>query len=251
MKKLIVGNWKMNLTTKQALTLVGRLKMHTEKPTADVVLCPNFVSLQVLNNELKDTKFKLGAQNINDNDEGAFTGEVSGPMLKGLVKYCIVGHSERRIHYGETNELISRKVAAAVRNGFIPILCVGENLHQREEGLAQRTVIDQLEADLSEIVPKEVANVVIAYEPVWAIGTGENADIYSVEKMMQTIKRFLINKYHAKVVSSIRLLYGGSVNADNALAYLNVDSCDGLLVGGASLNYREFSKICQLQSGNN
>ncbi len=251
MKKLIVGNWKMNLNVKQSLTLLERLQKHIQKPTAEVVLCPNFISLELVSAKAYHSKFKIGAQNINDKDEGAYTGEVSGPMIKGMAEYCIIGHSERRIHFGETNELISLKVAAAIRNGIIPILCVGENLHQREEGLAQRTVTDQLEADLSEITSKEVSKVVIAYEPVWAIGTGENASTHDVEKMMQTIRRFLINKYQARVVVGIKLLYGGSVNSDNASAYLNAENCDGLLVGGASLNYRQFSKICQLQSGNN
>jgi triosephosphate isomerase len=167
-------------------------------------------------------------------------------MLKGIAKYVIVGHSERRIHYGETNKTVALKVAAAVRNKLTPILCVGENLHQRNEGLAGRTVTDQLEENLSELTHKEISKIVIAYEPVWAIGTGENAEPFEVEKMIKTIRRFLINKYKAKIVASIKLLYGGSVNSDNANAYLSIDNCNGLLVGGASLNYRQFSKICQL-----
>ena len=246
MKKIIVGNWKMNLNTKQSLTLVERLVTNIDKPSADIVLCPNFISLKSVAEKSQGTIFKVGAQNINDNDEGAYTGEISGPMLKGLAKYCIVGHSERRIHYGETDLLISKKVAACIRNGIIPILCVGENLHQREEKLANRTVIDQLEEDLSELIRKEVSKVIIAYEPVWAIGTGENAEPYVVEQMMLNIRKFLLNKYHAKTASAIRILYGGSVNADNAKSYLDTEHNNGLLVGGASLNYRQFSRICQL-----
>ena len=222
------------------------LKNNLKTPTSDIVVCPNYVSLAAVSIDLKDSSIRVGAQNINANDEGAYTGEVSGPMLKGIAKYVIVGHSERRIHYGETNKTVALKVAAAVRNKLTPILCVGENLHQRNEGLAGRTVTDQLEENLSELTHKEISKIVIAYEPVWAIGTGENAEPFEVEKMIKTIRRFLINKYKAKIVVSIKLLYGGSVNSDNANAYLSIDNCNGLLVGGASLNYRQFSKICQL-----
>jgi triosephosphate isomerase len=246
MKNLIVGNWKMNLTIGQSLLLTERLKNNLKNPTSDIVVCPNYVSLAAVSIDLKDSVIKVGAQNINANDEGSYTGEVSGPMLKGIAKYVIVGHSERRIHYGETNKTVALKVAAAVRNKLTPILCVGENLHQRNEGLAGRTVTDQLEENLSELTHKEISKIVIAYEPVWAIGTGENAEPFEVEKMIKTIRRFLINKYKAKIVVSIKLLYGGSVNSDNANAYLSIDNCNGLLVGGASLNYRQFSKICQL-----
>lgn len=246
MKNLIVGNWKMNLTIGQSLLLTERLKNNLKNPTSDIVVCPNYVSLAAVSIDLKDSSIRVGAQNINANDEGAYTGEVSGPMLKGVAKYVIVGHSERRIHYGETNKTVAQKVAAAVRNKLTPILCVGENLHQRNEGLAGRTVTDQLEENLSELTHKEISKIVIAYEPVWAIGTGENAEPFEVEKMIKTIRRFLINKYKAKIVVSIKLLYGGSVNSDNANAYLSIDNCNGLLVGGASLNYRQFTKICQL-----
>ena len=246
MKNLIVGNWKMNLTIGQSLLLTERLKNNLKTPTSDIVVCPNYVSLAAVSIDLKDSSIRVGAQNINQNDEGAYTGEVGGPMIKGIAKYVIVGHSERRIHYGETNKTVALKVAAAVRNKLTPILCVGENLHQRNEGLAGRTVTDQLEENLSELTHKEISKIVIAYEPVWAIGTGENAEPFEVEKMIKTIRRFLINKYKAKIVVSIKLLYGGSVNSDNANAYLSIDNCNGLLVGGASLNYRQFSNICQL-----
>ena len=246
MKKLIVGNWKMNLSIRQSLVLADRLEINIEKPTADIVVCPNFISLHAVSHVLKESKIKVGAQNINNNDDGAFTGEISGPMLKGLAKYCIVGHSERRVNFGEDDEQISLKVSAAIRNGLTPVLCVGENLNQRHEGLAKRTVLDQLAEDLSELTIKEVSKVVIAYEPVWAIGTGESAEPYDVEQMINCIHKFLINKYQSEIASKIRILYGGSVNSDNALSYLNAEFCGGLLVGGASLNYRQFSKICQL-----
>lgn len=249
MKRIIIGNWKMNLDNRLAEVLVDRLRIHTTEPTAKIVLCPNFVALSLINLKVKKLDPKIwavGAQNINENDEGAYTGEVSGPMLKPFVKYCIVGHSERRIHFGETDEVIAKKVASCMRAKIIPVLCVGENLRQRNEGLAKRTVMDQFEENLSELTMKEASKVVIAYEPVWAIGTGQNALPSDVEEMLSAIYQYLITKYSAETAAKIPLLYGGSVNGDNAKTYLDTQPCSGLLVGGASLNYKEFSKICQL-----
>lgn len=243
---MIVGNWKMNLNTKQSLTLIERLDIHIPSVRSKIVLCPNFVALNAVAEKLKNnSKFVLGAQNINDNDEGAFTGEISGPMLKGLAKYVIIGHSERRILFSEDDEIIAKKVAAAIRNNIRPILCVGENTHQRQEGLARRTVMDQLEEDLSEIIPSEAVKITIAYEPVWAIGSGLNAEPHDVEKMALDIYRFLVNKYGNETADKIKILYGGSVNGDNARAYLDINNINGLLVGGASINYKTFAKICQ------
>lgn len=249
MRRIIVGNWKMNLNIRQSELLTSRVKAGIKKATANIVICPNFISLNTVSNLVRsygDSGLSVGAQNLYDKDEGAFTGEVSGAMLKGLVDYCIIGHSERRIIFGENDDLISRKVAACFRNNIIPILCVGENLQQRHDKLAKNVVIDQLEQGLSEITIEEVKNVIIAYEPVWAIGTGENAKPYDVEEMMIEIQKFLINKYKEVVAPNVKILYGGSVNGDNAKSYLDVPQCDGLLVGGASLNYKDFSKICQI-----
>lgn len=248
MKRIIVGNWKMNMDLKQTATLITRLRTQITNPTARVVVCPSFVSLVQASEIISSQKalLELGAQNINDNDEGAFTGEVSGPMLKGLVGYVIVGHSERRIVFMESNELIARKVAACIRNKLTPILCVGENTNERQEGLAKRTVLDQLEQNLSEIIPSEASKLIIAYEPVWAIGTGVNAEPYDVEEMALAIYHYLVNKYGTETADKIPLLYGGSTNGDNAASYLAINKIGGLLVGGASLNYKVFSSICQL-----
>lgn len=249
MKRLIVGNWKMNMDNRLAEILVDRLRIHTTTPTAKIVLCPSYVALGEVSKKIQQLDQKtwaVGAQNINENDEGPYTGEVSGPMIKPFASYCIVGHSERRIHFGETDERIAKKVAACLRAKITPILCVGENLHQREEGLAGRSVADQLEEDLSELTAKEVAKVVVAYEPIWAIGTGENARPADVEKMLLVMYKYLITKYNAEVAAKVPLLYGGSVNGDNAKTYIDINPCSGLLIGGASLNYKVFSKICQL-----
>lgn len=250
MKSLIVGNWKMNLNNRQAETLVQRLDMHiTTTSDVDIVLCPSFVALpkvkELLGTFKDKKKFALGAQNVNEQDEGPLTGEVSAPMLKGMAKYVIVGHSERRVHFGETDETIARKVAACMRHNLDPILCVGENIMQRREGLAARTVLDQLEVDLSEITPSEVTKVTLAYEPVWAIGTGEFANPIEVQEMFRHIRLFMQNRYKSVDPQDIRILYGGSVNDSNFKSYLNLPEVDGLLVGGASLNYKAFSKICQ------
>lgn len=249
MKRLIVANWKMNLTAKQADILVDRLRVHITKPTAQIVLCPAFVFLPAVSEKLRKLDPKLwhcGAQNINEHDEGPLTGEISAPMIGSYGAYCIIGHSERRINFFETDEKIALKMAAAIRGKIKPILCVGENLHQRNEGLAGRTVLDQLQEDLSELTPKEVAKISIAYEPVWAIGSGQNASPHDVEQMFDKIYSYLIGKYGADIAAKVRLLYGGSVNGNNARTYLETRPCSGLLIGTASLNYKEFSKICQL-----
>lgn len=240
----------MNLNNRQAETLVQRLDMHIPSDAqADIVLCPSFVALpkiKELLGTLKDKrKFALGAQNVNEQDEGPLTGEVSAPMLKGLAKYVIVGHSERRVHFGETDEMIARKIAACMRHNLDPILCVGENVIQRREGLAARTVMDQLEVDLSEITPGEVTKITLAYEPIWAIGTGEFAKPIDVEEMMRHIRLYLQSRYQSVDPQDIRILYGGSVDDTNFKSYLSLPEVDGLLVGGASLNYKVFSKICQ------
>jgi len=249
MRRIVLGNWKMNLNIRQAELLASRLKANIKKPTANIVLCPNSVCLSTISNLVKsygDSTMSVGAQNIYDKDEGPYTGEVSGAIIKGLADYCIVGHSERRVVFGESDDLIASKVAACFRNNIIPVLCVGENLKQRHEKIAKNIVIDQLEQDLGEITAEEAKNVVVAYEPVWAIGTGENASPYDVEEMLIEIQKYLFNKYRDAIAPKVRIIYGGSVKGENAKSYLDLPQCDGLLVGGASLNYHDFSKICQL-----
>lgn len=247
MNSLIVGNWKMHLNVTEAETLVRRLDMNVSSSQAEIVLSPSFVALsdvKKLLDELKlHTKFKLAAQNVNQHDEGAFTGEVSPNMLKGITQYVIVGHSERRIHFGETDDAIAQKIAACRRHKLKPILCVGENLQERKENLAVRTVLDQLSVDLSEITKTELKKLTIAYEPVWAIGTGEFAKPDQVEEMLRQIKLFLHEQY-GEDSKEIRILYGGSVDEQNYASYMALSDVNGLLVGGASLNYKAFASIC-------
>jgi triosephosphate isomerase len=241
---LIAGNWKMHQAPTEAKTLVGRLqenlKPHTHVTT---VVCPPAIDLLAVKDVVESDTLKVGAQNLNEQDEGAFTGEISGPMLKGLADYVIVGHSERRAYAQESDKQIAAKLAAAVRNGLKPILCVGEKLNDRQDGHHQRVVVDQLHADLHQLTDDDVRELSIAYEPVWAIGTGEQAKPDQVEEMVKVIRQTIEELFGEAASAHVEILYGGSVNADNAKAYLELENVGGLLVGGASLNYEEFAKI--------
>ncbi|HEX7260125.1 MAG TPA: triose-phosphate isomerase [Candidatus Saccharimonadia bacterium] len=240
----IVGNWKMHQAPDQAVRLVERLQ---EKATPQThitnVLCPPFISIPAVQKVVQNDLFKLGAQNLNEHDEGAYTGEVSGAMLKGMVEYVIVGHSERRRYEHETDKRIAKKVAAALRNDVTPILCVGEKLSDKQEGHARRVVVDQLQGGLSQITSEEIGMLIVAYEPVWAIGTGEFAEPGQVEPMVKVIRQTIEEMFGESASGSLEILYGGSVSPDNVKAYLKVEHVNGLLVGGASLNYEQFTAI--------
>lgn len=243
MQKLIVANWKMNLNPGEASLLVSRLADHVETPPdTQVVLCPPFIDLYPMAKDIDNKRFKLGAQNVYHLDEGAYTGEVSAAMLKGLVQYAIVGHSERRA-MGERDKQIALKVAAALRNGIVPVLCVGDTVSDRAHGLSTKVVIDQLTADLAQLTSADVAHLVVAYEPVWAIGTGKFATPDQVRPVVSAIRQTVEELYGEEGAAGLRVLYGGSVDADNAGTYLKLPGIQGLLVGGASLNYAEFAKI--------
>lgn len=247
-KFLIVGNWKMNLNPHEASLLVHHLGQKIEADrNVRVVLCPPFIDLYPLSRELDTKKFKLGSQNIHHLDDGPHTGEISAAMLKGLVDYAIVGHSERRRESGETDGLIAKKLAAALRHGLTPVLCVGETLIDREHGHSARVVNDQLTVDLSGLTATEIGQIVIAYEPVWAIskgdGRGNFAKPYEVAPMIQAIRDTIETLYGEGYGTNALILYGGSSNGDNARAYLELPGVDGLLPGGSSLNYEEFAKM--------
>ncbi|MDZ7744695.1 MAG: triose-phosphate isomerase [Candidatus Saccharibacteria bacterium] len=245
-RTLIAANWKMNLNTSQASLLLHRLqervKIHRD---VEVVLAPSMLVLQPLSTQVDRRKFRLAAQNAHPKDEGAYTGEVSFTMLRDLVHYVIIGHSERRLHFNEDHELIRDKVAAAVRNEITPILCVGETKQERTEGHTKQILHDQIVTAISNLTAKEVGDMVIAYEPVWAISTfgGEIAKPDEVAKSMQYIRKQVEDLYGKKAAKNVRVLYGGSVNDDNIGSYLRLEDCDGALVGGASLNYHKFAGI--------
>ncbi len=243
-KKLIAGNWKMNLDTHKASILVHRLEENIEThKDVEVVICPSHMMLQPLNLQINKRKMRLGAQDAFYEDEGAYTGEVSAAMLSGIVDYCIVGHSERRHIFGETDDEIGRKLAAVVRNKLKPILCVGETSADRSGGETKQVLHDQIMADLRNLTAREVQDLAIAYEPVWAIGTGDFAKPDQVKEAVDFIRHNVRELYGQKAEKGLRVLYGGSVKPDNAKSYIGIDGVDGLLVGGASLNYKQFSKI--------
>ena len=245
-RTLVVGNWKMHLNVQAASLLVNRLDKHI-KPhrNVEVVLAPSLLALQPVSLEIDRRKFRLAAQNAFYRDEGAYTGEVSFTMLRELAHYVIVGHSERRIYFNETLEMVRDKVQAAIRNEISPILCVGENQHERAAGQTKRVIHDQVTTALSNLTPEEIDQVIIAYEPIWAISTfgGEIAKPDEIEEVLKLIRSEVHELYGRAAADDMRLLYGGSVNADTASGYLAIGDCDGLLVGGASLNYQQFANI--------
>lgn len=245
---LIVGNWKMHLNTSQASLLLHRLHERIKiQRSIEVVLAPTMMVLQPLSLQIDRRKFRLAAQNAFHKDEGAYTGEVSFTQLRDLVHYVIIGHSERRIHFGEDLHTIRDKVTACVRNDITPILCVGETKTERRQGEANQVLHDQITTALHGLTAREVANMVIAYEPVWAISTfgGELAKPAQIQKSFDFIRHQIKELYGPKTAKLVRVLYGGSVDENIARGYLELDGCDGVLVGGASLNYHKFSGIVQ------
>jgi triosephosphate isomerase len=247
MKRLIVANWKMNLNPGEASLLVKRLEQKIEShPDVEVVICAPFIDLYPIAKELDHKKFKLGAQNLHWADEGPYTGEISATMLKGLVKYVLVGHSERRA-MGETDKIIAKKMAAAVRNDLTPVLCVGESLHDREHGLAEKVVVDQLTAALSMLTAEDVSGIVVAYEPVWSINHHDGHPVVHATpddiRFAYRAIRNTLEELYGEGVHGVRMLYGGSADPDHCRAYLETDYVDGLLPGTASLNYESFAKI--------
>lgn len=245
-KLLIVGNWKMYLNTSQASVLVHRLQETVPiHRNIEVVLAPSMLVLQPLSLQIDRRKFRLAAQNAYFRDEGAYTGEVSFTMLRDLIHYCIVGHSERRHVFNEDLEMIRDKVAAAFRNEITPILCVGETKHEREEGETRQVLHDQLMSGLSNLTDDEVRRAVIAYEPVWAIGTGDVAKPAQAEAAMDYIRSYVNDVFGEKAAKEVRILYGGSVVPEVVQGFLDIQGVDGFLVGGASLNHHSFSAIIE------
>ncbi len=242
--KLIVANWKMHFNTGQASLFLHKLDKELEvKRGVEVVICPHMLALQPLSLQLNRRKFKLGAQNCYYKDEGAYTGEVSATMLRHLVKYVIVGHSERRHIFEETDKDIAHKVQAALRNGLNPILCVGETKQERRNKETGSVIHGQVSAGLANVTSEEIKDVVIAYEPVWAIGSGVFANPDAVIAAVGLIRKQIKAHFGKTASEKIKVLYGGSVDGDNSLTYLGLPGVDGLLVGGASLKAKVFSKI--------
>ena len=245
-RPLIVGNWKMNKTASEAAAFVCDLRKRVPaSPHADVVLAPPFTALESVHNALGPSSWiSLAAQNLHWEPHGAFTGEVSAPMLRDLgCRYVIVGHSERRTCFGERDESIQKKVRAALKFGLSPILCVGESLADREAGRTESVVTAQLSSSLAGLPTQDLATVTIAYEPVWAIGTGRAATTEQAVIVHRSIRLFVETGWNSERASAIRILYGGSVTPQNIESLLASDAIDGALVGGACLNLDSFATI--------
>lgn len=242
---IIAGNWKMYKTVEEAVSLVKELKNSlSDVENCEVVVCPPFTALYAVKVELNGSNIKLGAQNCYFEDEGAFTGEVSPVMLKSLgVDYVVIGHSERRGYFNESDELINRKAKALLAKGLKPIICVGESLEQREAGETESLVKKQVFRDLDGIDASQIKNVVIAYEPIWAIGTGKTATCEEANRVIALIRATVEEMYSIKEASEIRIQYGGSVKPETAKELMSQSDIDGALVGGASLKADSFTKI--------
>ena len=244
-KPIIVGNWKLNHSIDDAVKLVTELKRELCDITeVDIVVCPVFTALSVVLDVLLESNIAVGAQNLYWEDSGAFTGEVSAPMLKHIgVEYAIIGHSERRQYFGETNETVNKKIKAALKHNLIPIVCVGENLKEREANKTFDVVKNHCQEGLKNFTAEEIKKVIIAYEPVWAIGTGKNATAKEAEEVHKFIRELLRKMYNEEVSANVRIQYGGSVNSDNIKELMAEPDVDGALVGGASLKSDSFVKI--------
>lgn len=248
-RPLIVGNWKMNKTASEAVAFIrDLLERLAVSPKADVVLAPPFTSLESANKALGPSSWiSLGAQNLHWEQQGAFTGEVSASMLRELgCRYVIVGHSERRTLFGERDETIQKKVRAALAQGLSPILCVGESLAEREAGKTESVVTTQLNGSLAGLSQQDLATVTIAYEPVWAIGTGRAATTEQAVAVHRSIRSFIETGWNSETAAAIRILYGGSVTPQNAESLLASEAIDGALVGGACLNPDSFATIVRI-----
>lgn len=247
MKKVIIaGNWKMNNTISEALKLLTSIRYHlkTMPENVEVVVIPPFTSLYSLGISIQDSTIKLGAQDVFWEDGGAYTGEVSGPFLKDVgCSYVVVGHSERRKYFGDTDEIVNKKIFAALRNELVPIACVGETLDERESGRHKEVVEKQVKEGFAGMHTRDAENVIVAYEPVWAIGTGKTATPDQAQEMHHFIRNLIEKIFDAPTAGKIRIIYGGSVKPSNSAELLTRKDIDGALVGGASLKGEDFAEI--------
>ena len=244
-KPIIAGNWKMYKTIKDGQELAVALKRELYKiENVDIVICPAYTLLAYLADDLEDSNIVIGAQDVYWQEEGAFTGEVSPAMLKDAgCQYVIVGHSERRQFFGDTNETVNKKIQACLKHGLTPIICVGENLQERESGDTFKIIQNHIQGSLAEISALDIIKTVIAYEPVWAIGTGKTATADQAQEVHKYIRDLLRKMYGEEVACSIRIQYGGSVKPENIIELISKPDVDGALVGGASLKADSFSAI--------
>ncbi len=245
-RKVIAGNWKMNKNLNESISLIKEIKLASLNlpGKVDIVICPPFTSLETAAALVKESAVKLGAQNMHFEDSGAFTGEISASMLKSVgVEYVILGHSERRTIFKETDEIINKKLKKALSTGLKPIFCVGETLEERESGRMESVIETQIVNGLKEIPNSDFANIIIAYEPVWAIGTGRNASPAQAEEVHVLIRNLVKKLYSESAAEKCVIQYGGSVKPDNSRELLSMPNIDGALVGGACLKADSFVDI--------
>ncbi len=243
-RKVIAGNWKMNKLPNEAIEFIQKLEPLVKDTKNEVILCVPYTDLFYAIMTAQGTNIKIGAQNMHYEEKGAFTGEVSGEMLKSIgAEYVIIGHSERRMYFAETDETVNKKLKSALKCKLKPIVCVGESLNEREKGIANEVVTKQTHIALEGLKDSEVSNTIIAYEPIWAIGTGKTATSEDAEKAIKAIRDEIAKMYGQKISSGVIIQYGGSVKVSNAKELFNMPNIDGGLVGGASLDVEEFSKI--------
>lgn len=241
---IIAGNWKMNNTIKEALELVEDIKAQSLNEGVEVVVCTPFTALKDVKDAIRNTNIKLGAQNMHWEESGAFTGEISPQMLREVgVDYCIIGHSERRQYFNETDETVNKKIKSALNHGLLPIVCVGETLEEREAGKAQEIVKKQVTRAFQGISRDKIIDIVVAYEPIWAIGTGKTASSADADAMCGFIRETIGEIYSGKEKETIRIQYGGSVKPSNVRELMDESNIDGALVGGASLKAEDFVKL--------
>lgn len=243
-KPIIAGNWKMNKTISEAEQLIDEIKNEKLNESVEAVLCVPYLSLAKAKEMTRDTNINIGAQNMHWEESGAFTGEVSPTMLKEVqVDYVIIGHSERRQYFNETDETVNKKVLSAINHGLAPIICVGETLEQREENIHITLVAEQIKAAFSNVSNEDATKTVVAYEPIWAIGTGKTASSEQAEEMCALIRSTIKALYGKETAESIRIQYGGSVKPGNVSELMSMENIDGALVGGASLKSSDFVKL--------
>lgn len=243
-KPIIAGNWKMNKTAKEAAELINELKPLVAKSKPEVVVCVPYTDLWTVAEAIKGSKIKLGAENVAWADNGAFTGEISADMLKEIgVEYVIIGHSERRQYFGETDESVNKRLKQALKNGLKPIVCVGETLTEREKNKTKRVLRKQVLEGFADITAEDFANIVIAYEPVWAIGTGKTATADEANKTIGYIRTLVKKTWGQDVAKSLRIQYGGSMKPGNAKELMAMRNIDGGLIGGAALKANDFAAI--------
>ncbi|MEY8764822.1 MULTISPECIES: triose-phosphate isomerase [Clostridium] len=243
-KPIIAGNWKMNKTLDEALKLVEELKPLVKDAKCDVVICPPYICLNEIVGKVRGTNIKVGAQNMYYEESGAYTGEVSPQMLESIgIDYVIIGHSERRRYFAETDEAVNKKVKKAFEHNIIPIICCGETLEERESNVTREVLGRQIKLDLADLKDEEVEKLVVAYEPIWAIGTGKTATDKQANETIGYIRSLIASMYGEKTAEKTRIQYGGSVKPATIKAQMNQPEIDGALVGGASLRPADFSAI--------